>query len=683
MASRTLGLVGVPIALVAWAEIVRAEPAAVPSPASEAATASPASAPPAPTARPTAADSSSTPGPGAPRSAEGPSHAAYQTRLQAEQRGAAEALSTERLRQLSSEAESLLVSGRRDEAIALLSALVESPRFEPFRRLDEGRAALFLVGDALGRAGAHDAARRWLLELVAAPTLDVWSRRAVARLVDFALESAEPGRHLREVERFASASVPEVAGDVAYLIAHVHELAGRSADARAAYLRVPPSSRFWAQATYRAGLLEVEERRFSAGEQLFCRVADPKQTPRVAPLFGGHEFFEIRDLARLALGRIAHEQQRFDDARYYYHLVPADSDHLPEALYEAATSRYEARDYDGAHRLLSELSALERAHAYQDEAWLLDAYVDLARCKFPSAALKLDEFLARYEPVRDAARKLRSDPEALKAMLDPSTDSRGARGLGVPDDVRRTLAAAIRVDPSYGALSRQLADLEHQLAGLSPTRAALVDLAQGLESGGAAGARPTGPLLDTPTERAARLFEELGSTRRLLREAGAAPGVDAQKLAALDAELAALEAEAARARPEAAPTPSASAAVGPGGLTELLAADATGLDRAASEARELASELESMRSDLVRAALERLEARLTRLVRRARAGRIETMLGKKRSLELEIEALSQGYLPEGAVDSLEAARYLRDDEEYWPFDGEDWEDEYLGGEGLR
>ena len=59
------------------------------------------------------------------------------------------------------------------------------------------------------------------------------------------------------------------------------------------------------------------------------------------------------------------------------------------------------------------------------------------------------------------------------------------------------------------------------------------------------------------------------------------------------------------------------------------------------------------------------------------------MLGKKRAVEVEIEALSQGFLPRGAVDSLDAARYLGDDEEYWPLDGEDWDDEYIGGEGLR
>ena len=75
--------------------------------------------------------------------------------------------------------------------------------------------------------------------------------------------------------------------------------------------------------------------------------------------------------------------------------------------------------------------------------------------------------------------------------------------------------------------------------------------------------------------------------------------------------------------------------------------------------------------------------RLSRLLRRARLGRIESVLGKKRALEVEIEAIADGFLPRDAVDSLDAARFLKDSEEYWPFEGDDWPDEYVGGEGLR
>ena len=41
-------------------------------------------------------------------------------------------------------------------------------------------------------------------------------------------------------------------------------------------------------------------------------------------------------------------------------------------------------------------------------------------------------------------------------------------------------------------------------------------------------------------------------------------------------------------------------------------------------------------------------------------------------------------MPDRSADTRsKAERWLQADEEYWPFDGEDWEDEYVGGEGLR
>ena len=102
-----------------------------------------------------------------------------------------------------------------------------------------------------------------------------------------------------------------------------------------------------------------------------------------------------------------------------------------------------------------------------------------------------------------------------------------------------------------------------------------------------------------------------------------------------------------------------------------------------ANAEKVRVKVEGQQLGLAKDALIRLDRRLSRLLRRARLGRIETVLGEKRALEVEVEALSQGLLPQTIVDSLDAARYLQDDEEYWPFDGEDWEDEYVGGEGLR
>ena len=159
----------------------------------------------------------------------------------------------------------------------------------------------------------------------------------------------------------AAGQPEETRGEIAYLNGRARQLAGDPDGAFAFYAQVTEKSRFWAQAVYLSGLIEVERGHCKEGENLFCKVADPARSAKTAPFFADEKFFAVRDLARLALGRVAHEQYRFDDARYYYYLVPQDSERLAEALYESATGRYEKKDYEAARELLDELERARRA----------------------------------------------------------------------------------------------------------------------------------------------------------------------------------------------------------------------------------------------------------------------------------------------------------------------------------
>jgi hypothetical protein len=640
-----------------------------------------------PTAAPAAEDDLGSPYAAAPALTDdtrGAAARAHAEALAARKLGASEPLTRERLRGELTRAEQKVAAGRIDEAIGDLVHLVEAPRFDPFRTLEEGRAARHLLGDLLGRAGVVEPARGYLLGVMREASGDVWYRQAARTLVDLGLESDRPEVFLADLAGVPRSAPEELRGDIAYLEGRMHQRAGRPAQALAALARVTPRSRFWAQAIYLAGLLEVERGRLKTAEKLFCRVADARRTPREALLLGGAEFFRVRDLSRLALGRVAHEQYRFDDARYYYYLVPADSEALPEALYEAATGRYEAKDYAGARDLVDQLRASGVEHPYQDELWVFDAYLDLATCRFPEADEKLRRFLRRYEPVRAAARSLVRDERARLALLEATragTDPATA-GLGVSGEVARALGALLRVDDAYVRTARRLDRIDHQLSGLRRAAAELEDTERRLAR--AEEVRPRAERAPGSTGREAleRARAQLGEIRRLLREAhrtGKRGSADVQQL---ERELASLEVRV-RALETATAAPARVPDGNRGSLEQLVAADrarAAELERAGTATRR---ELVVEQIRIAREALERLDRRLSRLIRRARLGRIETVLGKKRALEVEIEALAQGYLPRDAVDSLDAARYLRDDEEYWPDDGEDWADEYVGGEGLR
>ena len=249
-------------------------------------------------------------------------------------------------------------------------------------------------------------------------------------------------------------------------------------------------------------------------------------TPRHAPLFGGGDFFRVRDLARLGLGRVAHEQYRFDDAQYYYYLVPRDSPHLPEALYETATTRYEAKDYEGAREYMDELKSLQTAHPYQDEAWLLDAYIDLATCHSPEADAKLNEFLLRYEPVRNAARRLVKDESAMRKLVEAVRvgSDPAAAGIGPTPRTARSLGALLRVDARYNRATLRLARLDHQMRGLLMAMGDLDEAQRRLAKPDEMRPQAAGPLGQSDYDKVQRIEAQLSEVKRLMSDIKRAGG---------------------------------------------------------------------------------------------------------------------------------------------------------------
>ena len=581
------------------------------------------------------------------------------------------------------EGEQLMSAGRVDEAIARLAELVEHPQFELFAETDDGRAAVFRLGDALATAGIDEPARGYLRRVLesrgAWDRRGTWAMRAVRRLVDVALESGELSAVSKDLSGVPTTAPEEVAGEIAYVRGREREAAADPDGALASYAMVTLRCRFWAEATYLSGLIQVERGDFKRGEDLLCKVADPKRSPSTTAIFGDEKFFAVRDLARLGLGRIAHEQGRNDNARYYYYLVPRDSERLAEALYEAATTRYEKKDYEGAQELLTDLARLGQHHRYEDEAWVLGAWVDLARCRFAEAEKKLAEFLARYEPVRDAARRIGESELSMQRLLTAvhaGTDAAGAEVGAASPEVIRTIAALLRVDVAYDRILRRRAVLEREASGLVHALVAIGDMQRALATNG--GVRPA--TLEVPEEvRKAREAQSAvqGVERQLADlEGGGAP---AGKLKELREELGELKSRLAQGEgisSKDVQERSSDVLDLPG----LLGADAAVGAALGSRANAARAELAREEGALAKNALSRLDLRLSRLLRRARLGRIESVLGRKRALEIEIEAIRLGYLPKDAVDSLDAAHFLEDGEEYWPFEGDDWPDEYVGSE---
>ena len=238
------------------------------------------------------------------------------------------------------------------------------------------------------------------------------------------------------------------------------------------------------------------------------------------------------------------------------------------------------------------------------------------------------EFLKRYDPVRDAARKLVSDETAMKRLVEAVQTGADpvSAGAGGDPGTMRTLGALLRVDTAYGRASLRLAQLDHQLSGL---RGAMAEIDQSLRRLAAPKElRPqqAAPLGESRSDKLQRVEAQLAEVRRLMREAersGKAREADLAEPCAVSSKRSSFKPES-RARP--AGTGGAGEAKG-ADLPDLLQADRERATRMYAEARRFAPG--SLAAALARERRhDAADRRLSRLLRRARLGRIETVLGR-------------------------------------------------------
>ncbi len=112
------------------------------------------------------------------------------------------------------------------------------------------------------------------------------------------------------------------------------------------------------------------------------------------------------------------------------------------------------------------------------------------------------------------------------------------------------------------------------------------------------------------------------------------------------------------------------------GVRALLRSDARTARRLPSRVRDLRVRLVDAGGVVAVRGVRQLRERLGGALRRARIGRIDAVMGSKRRIEIQIESLAAGRFPPELVDPLRIQGLLRDDEEYWPFEGELWTDEF-------
>lgn len=564
----------------------------------------------------------------------------YLADLEKARRLPAEAATLDGLKATVAAAEEHLVRRDARAASRLLFAIVESPRHHTFKHDVSYQNAELLLGRALLRGRAYRSAERYLTRVLSRGPTGPFYLPAARAMVDLALDTRETARIATVLSTLGGAPPSDTRNEIEYLRGRAAYDAGDLAAAGQRLAAVGRSSRLYPAAAYLRGLVAARQRRLDEARKAFCEIVDQKDH---LAFVVDDRYFSLRDLARLALGRVSHEQGRFDDAYYFYFSVPEDSERLAEALYEAAWSMYQKGENDAAQAFVEQLDRLFPQSPLRPDAALLRANIDVKSCAFDRARERAAALVTTFQPIaQQAAAMLRAPRRQRELVARMLVRDAGQTTTTDPDG---TLIGLLKLDGKFRALLALVHDIDADIAEMT----ASVGLWRAL---GHAAGRPDQVAAPAASPEAAALLDEITSLVPL------AAGDDA--LEARTADLM-LEATLMAYPPRAA---------GPYG-------------QEAAEAGALARKLAALRKQAVAAleartaaALAELDGRLRALFRQSRLVQIDAAVGKKKKLEREIADLYAGKLPPALYHKLKAEGTLGDDEEYWPFEGEHWKDEY-------
>jgi hypothetical protein len=324
---------------------------------------------------------------------------------------------------------------------------------------------------------------------------------------------------------------------------------------------------------------------------------------------------------------------------------------------------------------------------------VLRGYVHLSRCEFAEAEKQLVGFERTFSAVlREIDESLESPARRQRVYRDlvaradsiERLEKSAEKGEPSPDSLLLALVAA---DPDFYRLHAQIRALDAELSSTGNVPDELSALAQRVQG------------KDAPAPRLAELDEAagrdaIGELNREIEEAKSAIDAFSEQLAELGRaggdkrELRALsdvkrkldrrvDDVARQLREALAHSEDGGARPSAAELGPRLLEDRTYVEALRGRALKLRAELEAAASAAGERSLSALRERLAKELRRARIGRIDAVMGSKRQVELQVESLAAGRFPPELTDPLRMQSLLRDDEEYWPFEGEDWPDEFV------
>lgn len=603
----------------------------------------------------------------------------------------------ETLRRELQAAETLLQSGASIDAAVALFGIVESPRYEGFGDFVEYQNAEYDLAVALAVSGAYESSLTYLMRTLRHGTDTLYFAPAHRRAVDIALETRDYRGVLDRLQRVTvdMALPTEASGERAYLKARAAYANGQLVQAEGELATVSRKSRLYSSSLYLRGVISTRQGQWQSAAEALCEIVDTPDDNKYTFVVD-NRYFTIKDLARLGLGRIAHEQTEYDDAYYHYFQIPDDSDRLPEALFEAAWSMYQKRELATSRDLVSEFLTTFPNSPLAPEARLLAGYIELADCQFDAARNHYETLIAELEPVIKEIEQIAASPERVERLFDRALerwrkeredpDNRIVRTGNDPND---KVLGLLRLDAKFVKLHDAIHGLRRSAGDAPHVVRAWTGLGKRVATSKVGAAAATATIEEEDAADANGLVDNIGRLRDQISRAEAdlrrgkrektlpddAAEQESKRLRELARRVDALKNTAARlaAQREAEIVNTTAGGIGP-----MLRADLQRARQLSDRSQALLTQLSGTIDEMSMGAMHRLYSNVQKILNKAKLGKIDAVIGQKGKLDIEVQDLAAGRWPPELHGRLWEEGLIGDDEEYWPFEGEFWADEYKG-----
>ncbi len=351
--------------------------------------------------------------------------------------------------------------GHFENASVLLMELVHT---KSFKASPDYYNAMLMLGRCLIEVGNRKGAVSYLNKVVAGPELRL-SDEASFLLLKMSLDSPDD----RVVEEQVANARPPRSDQTRYVLGKALLRLGQYDKALSMLSQVSSSSPYDARATYYRATALVALKRDGESMALFQSLAQIQGTEEHTG--------RVRDLARLALGRLTLEQGDMVTAVTHYQRISRNSESYEVALYEMAWAYIEAEQYDKALNTIDSLLLTVKDPQLDVEAHTLRGRLNIYLNDHDTAVDTFEKIINRFAPIRNELDKFTRDPKNIQRYFQWLIERRGEGGdLNAP----MTPRAAALVE-STGEMKR-MAGIFEELGEQSRELLSTQDMAQMLEA---------------------------------------------------------------------------------------------------------------------------------------------------------------------------------------------------------